>query len=138
MVRPIPFAVLAGGLLTALSACAGTGTPDAFKSTPEAEPDYLGSSTVGLGGDLYSFLVTMEHPRDLDHLESYVTCVVAGYTLEKNYGFARKLRTNLHQEGGIWSADAVYTISPTLPRGLKTIDAEVTVADCTDQGIPTV
>jgi len=42
------------------------------------------------------------------------------------------------QQGGLWRADAVYTVSSALPRGSRTIDAEVTVADCTEQGIPTV
>jgi hypothetical protein len=41
-------------------------------------------------------------------------------------------------EGGVRIADAVYTVSPTLPRGLQTIDAEVRVADCAELGIPTV
>ena len=35
-------------------------------------------------------------------------------------------------------ADAVYTISPALPRGLRTLDAEVVVQDCKANGIPTV
>jgi len=42
------------------------------------------------------------------------------------------LRTNAQEKGGVWSADAVYTISPSLPRGLRTID------DCAEKKIPTV
>ena len=69
---------------------------------------------------------------------AYATCAAAQYTLIRGYGFARHVRTNVTNSGGIWRADAVYLISPALPEGLRTIDAEVTVADCKDQGIPTV
>lgn len=128
MARTLPALVLTGGLLTALTACAGA---------PET-PVYGGADPVGMGDDLYGFLVTMKGARDEAEVEAYVTCVVAGYTLEKNAGFARRVRTNVKEEGGVWIADAVYSISPTLPRGIKTIDAEVTVSDCAERGIPTV
>ena len=61
----------------------------------------------------------------------------AGYAVSKGFGFVRQVRTKVSEQGGIWRADAVYTISPNLPDGLRTIDAEVTMADCTEQGIPT-
>jgi hypothetical protein len=48
------------------------------------------------------------------------------------------VRTLVDETGGIWRADAVYTISAALPRGERTIDAEVTVANCALNGIPTV
>jgi hypothetical protein len=44
----------------------------------------------------------------------------------------------VNEEGGVWLADAVYTISPALPRGSRTIDAEVVTAACVEKGIPTV
>lgn len=125
MAHTPPALVLTGGLLTALSACASA-------------PIYGGAEPVGMGDDLYGFLVTMKGAREAAEVEAYVTCVVAGYALEKNAGFARRVRTNVKEEGGVWIADAVYSISPTLPRGIKTIDAEVAVADCAERGIPTV
>ena len=39
------------------------------------------------------------------------------------YGFARHVRTVTDERAGIRRADAVYTISPALPRGSRTIDA---------------
>ena len=68
----------------------------------------------------------------------YATCAAAQYALIRGYGFARHIRTKIDHENGTWQADAVYLISAALPRGLKTIDAQVTVGDCADQGIPTV
>jgi hypothetical protein len=65
-------------------------------------------------------------------------CAVAGYALRFGYGFARHVRTNMQMEGSLRVADAIYTVSPTLPRGLQTIDAEVMASTCAEQGIPTV
>jgi len=71
-------------------------------------------------------------------VEAYARCAAAQYALIRGFGFARHVRTNVDQAGGIWRGDAVYTISSALPRGLKTIDAEVAVRDCGAQGIPTI
>ena len=121
--------------LPTLAACAATdGKP---RPDTTREPVYLGAEPVGLGGDLYGFAVRMRAPRDAADIDAYVTCIVAGYALQKDAGFARKLRTNVKEEGGVWIADAVYSISPALPSGLRTIDAEVAVSDCAENGIPT-
>jgi len=108
---------------------------------PTAEdfiPDYKGVETVLLDGDLVQFNVAMTKARKSENVVAYAECAAAQYTLIRGYGFARHVRTNVAIEGGIWRADAVYTISPSLPRGLKTIDAEVTVFECMEKGIPTV
>jgi len=101
-------------------------------------PDYLGVKTSLLEGDLVQFGVSMSGELTAQDLDEYAECAAAQYALIRGYGFARHLRTNLNEEGGVWSADAVYTISPSLPRGLRTIDAEVVVANCVENGIPTV
>jgi hypothetical protein len=51
---------------------------------------------------------------------------------------ARHVRTNLQERGGVWGADAVYTMSSALPRGVQTLDAAGVATACADQGIPTV
>jgi hypothetical protein len=99
---------------------------------------YRGVQTRLLDGDLVQILVGLEGARDGYDALAYARCAAAQYTLIRGYGFARHLRTNVHERGGIWQADAVYTVSPALPRGARTIDAEVTVAACIEQGIPTV
>tara|TARA_R110000787_G_scaffold161992_3_gene275380 strand:+ start:1751 stop:2125 length:375 start_codon:yes stop_codon:yes gene_type:complete len=108
---------------------------------PTAEdfiPDYKGVETTLLDGDLVQFNVAMTKALSTDDVANYAECAAAQYTLIRGYGFARHVRTNVTQEAGIWRADAVYTISPSLPRGLKTIDAEVTAQNCAEQGIPAV
>lgn len=102
------------------------------------DPTYLGVETRLLDGDLVNFIVAMQGARDGVDVDNYALCAAAQYTLIRGFGFARHVRTNTKESGGIWTADAVYTISPALPRGLRTIDAEVTVADCAEQQIPTV
>lgn len=101
-------------------------------------PGYQGVQTRLLDDDLVQFGVSMTGARGPEDVEQYARCAAAQYAVIRGYGFARHLRTNTQEEGGVWRADAVYTISPSLPRGTNTIDAEVTVADCAENGIPTV
>jgi hypothetical protein len=120
--------------LTGLAACASSEVPEA----EVFEPIYLGIQTALLDGDLVDFRVAMKGARDREDVAAYARCAAAQYALIRGFGFARHVRTNVTQTGGIWRGDAIYTISPSLPKGLKTIDAEVTVRDCGEQGIPTV
>jgi hypothetical protein len=120
--------------LAGLAGCAAAEVPE--KGT--FSPTYLGIQTILLDSDLVNFRVAMQGARENEDVAAYARCAAAQYTLIRGYGFARHLRTNVDQTGGVWHGDAVYTISPTLPRGLKTIDAEVEVRDCGAQGIPTV
>ena len=109
--------------------------------TPTAEdfiPEYKGVQTQLLQGDLVQFNVAMTKAQSAKDVSDYARCAAAQYTLIRGYGFARHVRTNVEQAGEIWRGDAVYTISPSLPRGLRTIDAEVTAQDCAERGIPTV
>ena len=110
-------------------------------SVPTAEqfiPEYRGVETTLLDGDLVQFNVAMTNALDPINVSHYAECAAAEYTLIRGYGFARHVRTNVAREGDVWTGDAVYTISAGLPRGLRTIDAEVTRANCREKGIPTV
>ena len=130
------------GLVAALvlTACAPASAPRPDVTSGEVvfEPAYMGIETRLLDGDLVSFLVLMTGARDNEDVSDYAECAAAQYALIRGYGFARHVRTNVTEEGGLWRGDAVYTISPALPRGLSTIDAEVTVSNCAETGIPTV
>jgi hypothetical protein len=119
-----------------LIACARSGDP----ATPTAPAAYAwqGVETRLLDGDLVNFLVAMTGPADGGPVADYAKCAAAQYTLIRGFGFARHVRTNVTEEGGVWRADAVYTISSALPDGLRTLDADVVVQDCRERGIPTV
>lgn len=117
-----------------LAGCAPVpgGSSDAF------DPEYHGVRTSLLEGELVQFHVAMSGARSGADVDDYGECAAAQYALIRGYGFARHVRTKMKHEGGKQIADAVYTISPSLPRGLRTIDAEVVVANCAANGIPTV
>jgi len=104
---------------------------------PPLLPQYNAIETRLLDNDLVNFEVRMINGSP-ETLEDYARCAAAQYTLIRGYGFTRHVRTLVDERAGIWSADAVYTVSPALPDGERTIDAEVTVADCHLRGIPTV
>lgn len=129
--RPLSAALLAAGLLAGPAGCAPS--PGAGEKI-----GYEGVETRLLDGDLVDFRVALRGAGTRDAVVAYATCAAAQYALIRGYGFARHVRTNVTNSGGVWRADAVYLISPALPEGLRTIDAEVTVGDCHDQGIPTV
>lgn len=131
MIRPglIPPLLLAG--------CATAAPVDPAPEQP-FEPEYRGVETALLDGDLVQFRVAMTGARDAADVSAYAQCAAAQYALIRGYGFARHLRTNMLEEAGVWTADAVYTVSPSLPRGMRTIDADVEVASCAENGIPTV
>lgn len=125
-------AVLAAGL----AACVPVA--DHAAQSTYFQPEYLGIQTRLLDGDLVNFLVEMKGARSPADVADYAKCAAAQYALIRGYGFARHVRTNVAQEGGIWRGDAVYTVSAALPQGALTLDAEVVVENCRDEGIPTV
>ena len=127
---------LAGAVLAGCVAPAPEG--DAVRMTAPDGAVYEGVDTRLLDGDLVNFLVAMRGARGPDDVTAYAECAAAQYTLIRGYGFARQVRTTVDENNGAWTGDAVYTISPALPRGTRTIDAEVVVAACRENGIPTV
>ena len=127
---------LAGAVLAGCVAPAPAG--DAVRMTAPDGAVYEGVDTRLLDGDLVNFLVAMRGARGPDDVTAYAECAAAQYTLIRGYGFARQVRTTVDENNGAWTGDAVYTISPALPRGTRTIDAEVVVAACRENGIPTV
>ena len=129
-----------GALITlgALALASGLSACTPAESQRPFAPMYEGIETSLLDGDLVQFDVEMRGARTPADVEDYAECAAAQYALIRGYGFARHLRTNVYEEGGLWRGDAVYTISAALPRGLKTIDAEVVALACAENGIPMV
>jgi hypothetical protein len=135
MTRALGMAGRAGVAAAALAAC----TPGAdVSSMGSFNPGYQGIETILLDGDLVNFRVAMKGARNNADVEAYARCAAAQYALIRGAGFARHVRTTVARTGETWRGDAVYTISAALPKGFRTIDAEVTVRDCGSLGIPTV
>ena len=93
--------------------------------------------TLRIGEDLINVLVQVDGDLAEETASQYAECVAAQYVLDRGYQFARHIRTNRSKTGGNWRADAVYSVSQALPRGSKTLDAEVVVQNCAELGIPT-
>lgn len=129
-------------IYSALVACSvwvlASCTPKEIPVDGEFLPVYKGIERKLLDVDLVNIGVQMTGARGNGDVSAYADCAIAQYAVNRGYGFARHVRTNVAFEGGIWRGDAVYTISPALPRGLRTIDAEVTVENCAAERIPTV
>jgi hypothetical protein len=126
------------GSLAGLAACMGQGDPKEPALAPlPAASDYQGAEIEVLGDDLVAVRVALKGRHGETALGDYARCAAAGYAAKTGAGFLRHIRTKTDERGGIWHADAVYSVTSALPKGLVTIDAETTVADCADQGIPT-
>lgn len=73
-------------------------------------------------------------PGDVVVARAAVECALSEAVMLRGGGFARHVRTTMSEEGGISRADAVYTVSPTLPAGAFVIDAEAVAGTCREQG----
>jgi hypothetical protein len=119
-----------------IAAMAGCGGETGAERVPV--PVYLGHETILLADDLVNIRADAAVAGGGEAARAFSECLAAGYAVERGFGFARHVSTTLSEEGGVWRADAVYTISPAIPAGLRTIDAETKVAACAENGIPTV
>jgi hypothetical protein len=126
--------VLLAGAVQALSACGnGPGASQAGRAA------YKGVTVTSLDAALFGFHAEMQgRGAGEAAVAAYARCGAAGYARSHDFGFVRHVRTKVSEKGGVWTADAVYTISPGLPGGIASIDAEVAAEDCAEQGIPTV
>jgi hypothetical protein len=130
VISPLASAVLAG--------CVASQEDGGLVASAPENARYMGVDTRLLDDDLVNFIVTMQGARSPEDVTAYAECAAAQYALIRGYGFARQVRTTVDEMNGTWTGDAVYTISPALPRGTRTIDAEVVTAACNENGIPTV
>ncbi len=110
-------------------------------SVPVAEdfiPDYRRIETTRLSAEIVQVEVEMTNALTAENVKDYGDCAAAGYALSIDGGYARHLRTKVDEDSGVWTADAVYTISRDRPSGLEVIDAAEQVENCATRGIPTV
>ena len=105
---------------------------------PTGALEYLNVDTRLIKPELINMVVTMRNPRTPTDVLAYVECAAAQYTLIRGFGFAGRVQINVTDDKGIWAGNAIYTLSNAHPGGRHTIDAEVTVEDCTAHNIPMV
>lgn len=142
MALAVTVTVTAGLGLAGCAPVQGPGTPPATKADPvsrgDFQPQYLNVETRLMDTNLVNFNVRMRGARHPGDVEDYARCAAGQYTLIRGYEYAQHVRTNLAKDGGIWTADAVYTISPRFPSGTVALRASEVVNECRDKGIPTV
>lgn len=140
MIRTAAYTGLAMAALTACSEQAevSRAVSSAQAATTPFTPEYLDIGTRLLDGDLVAFDVKMRGARNNQDVADYAECAASQYALIRGYGFARHVRTAVDKRGEVWEGDATYVISDALPDGLAKIDAEVAVAACKENGIPTI
>lgn len=105
---------------------------------PSGAMEYVMVDTRLMKPELVNMVVTMRNPRTPNDVLAYVECAAAQYTLIRGFGFAGRVQVNVTEDKGIWAGNAIYTLSNAHPGGRHTIDAEVTVEDCTAHNIPMV
>lgn len=123
-------------LALGLSACSAQAVTTAPAPATLPEDAWLGAQVESLDDNLRRVHVSMVAAATTDALSDYAACAIAGYSVAEGFAFARHILTTYAEEGGIHRADAVYTVSEGYAAGTKKIDAEVTLADCQDRGIP--
>ncbi|MEO1454600.1 MAG: hypothetical protein AAFV31_12305 [Pseudomonadota bacterium] len=116
----------------ATGACAPT------EPAVEGPVTYEGGMATLLTDDLLQVMVEMGGPVTRVDLRTYTDCAAADAAVFKGLSFARHVRTTVYEEAGLARADAVYTVSTTLPAGMKTIDAATQAETCRELGIPRV
>ena len=128
------FALLA--TLSLLVACTPQGQE--ISKAPIGAMEYINVDTRLMKPELVNMVVTMRNPRTPTDVLAYVECAAAQYTLIRGFGFAGRIQVNVTEDEGIWAGNAIYILSNAHPGGRHTIDAEVTVEDCTAHSIPMV
>lgn len=122
--------ILAAGLGAGCAPQGGVAPQSPLPGSP-----WKGVETRLLQDDLVNFRVAMSGRPSREALSDYARCAAAQYAAIRGFGFARHIRTTYEAAG---EADAVYLVSGAVPSGIRTIDAEITLADCRARGIPTV
>jgi hypothetical protein len=76
-----------------LAACQPVATQDTAPPVPRHE----GVETIPIDDELVSIIVWMSGPATEGDLIAYSRCAAAGYALNRGFGFARHVRTNVQK-----------------------------------------
>ncbi|MEM9975446.1 MAG: hypothetical protein AAF771_14805 [Pseudomonadota bacterium] len=121
-------------LVVLLAACAITVEDPAT----QAAPVYSGGYASLMAGDILRVSVAMGGAATPDQLRTYADCAAVDEALFRGFAFARHVSTTLTEEAGLRQANAFYSLSTTLPRGIAPLDAATQAETCRELGIPRV
>ncbi|TKW67425.1 MAG: hypothetical protein DI616_07210 [Paracoccus denitrificans] len=118
---------------TALPARIGRAPEDAFLGgavVKIAQPGRKG------GGDMVSVQVRLRQGVDESTAFAYATCTLAAWAKTSNTPYGRHIRTVFAEDGGVVSAESIFTMSKSTPLGLRVMEQEQTLQECRAHGIP--
>ncbi len=121
-------------LAALLAACATTVEEPATQGAPV----YSGGYASLMAGDILRVSVAMGGAATPEQLRSYADCAAVDAALFQGFAFARHVTTTLTEEAGLRQANAFYSLSKTLPRGVAPLDAATQAETCRELGIPRV
>ena len=104
----------------------------------QVSPDGRGIETMQFADDLMNSRVELTNTLSSTGNADYAQYTAKGYMLIQGWDFARHVCSSVERDKNIWTADAYYTISKELPRGIKTIKAGAVALAFAEHGIPTV
>ncbi|MEP3846444.1 MAG: hypothetical protein ABJM43_14015 [Paracoccaceae bacterium] len=124
--------MIAFALIMPLTAC----------SAPEIAAERVslhnpGIETMQIADNLMNYRVEMPNTLSSMGNADYAQYTAKGYVLIQGWDFARHVCSSVERDKNNWTADAYYTISEELPRGIKTIKAKAVAPAFAERGIPT-
>ena len=122
MVKPVAMLMT----MTLIAGCA--------EADPAAGPAPVPPTASFLTDDLLQVTLEFAPETEAEVVRGLADCAAVEAVLLRGAGFARHVRTTMTEEAGISRADAIYTVSATLPRGEFSIDAEAVATSCREQG----
>lgn len=106
-----------------------------LSSAPEGDRPARRSSGQG-GARLVEVSAEMKDGVDADTAFAYATCALAGWASRAGVPYARHIRTLQSRVNGRLRLASVFTVSDIEPMGIRIVEANQTLGECSARGIP--
>lgn len=127
----------------AIEAFAARTAPALPVIAPDAEIDpevFLAVQVVtlnqGPGADLVEVTANLRQGVDADIAFSYATCALAGWARDNGNPYGRHIRTLQAKRNGKLLIGSAFLMSDSRPLGLRVMETEETLRECSARGIP--
>lgn len=127
----------------AIEAFAARTAPALPVITPETEIDpevflavKVEALSEGRGADLVEVTANLRQGVDADIAFSYATCALAGWAKDNGNLYGRHIRTLQARRDGKLLIGSAFLMSDSRPLGLRVMETEETLRECSARGIP--
>ncbi|WBU57033.1 hypothetical protein [Paracoccus sediminicola] len=86
--------------------------------------------------ELVAVYVKLRQGVDGSAAFAYATCTLAAWSTTTDTPYARHIRTLSSERGGVLTVESIFTMSESLPLGLRVMERDETLQDCRANGIP--